>query len=36
MRSEFEAGQKVDSSFHNSGLHHFPAAAFTMTFDLPM
>lgn len=35
MRSEFEAGQKVESSFHSSGLHLFPAAAaFTMTFDL--
>lgn len=24
MRSEFEAGQKVESSFHSSGLHFFP------------
>lgn len=32
MRSEFEMGQKIESSFHSSGLHLFPAAAFTLTF----
>lgn len=32
MRSEFETGQKIESSFHSSGLHLFPAAAFTLTF----
>lgn len=36
MRSEFEAGQKVESSFHSSGLHLCPAAAFTMIFDLTL
>lgn len=36
MRSEFEAGQKVESSFHSSGLHLFPAAVFSVTFDLTL
>lgn len=39
MRSEFEAGPKVESRLHISGLHLFPAAAattFSMTFDLTL